>query len=256
MSFNRLASNLATNLAGNAGASSADVARSQYKAVLGSNLVEVFDANELVTVSAGTVTRLVGLVRGTVLTPVTTAPVWGADSTNFGGRPVIQCANAGSAGLTSGTVATLLASGTRPWWYSVGRVRAFAAGPLTLVGTGTPGVSDNRLYYSNGPDTVAVNMTGYPVLSVSTGVVTTRCSFQYWSDGVNVNFSQNNAAPSTTASALALSSDNTGVTIGCATSNPVQFGNYSAAVYLFCAAKPTAAQIAALEVLTLQRYPV
>lgn len=189
----------------------------------------------------------VGQILGTVLPGVNT-PLVAADGSFFKGRPVAQTTAAGSKNWRNGALGTLLASGTRPWAYVIGRFQAIAA-TVTLASYGRPAGSHDLSIQNvaGAPATYRAFFLGTIASSSPTASDTNPHRFKAWLDGTNANLTVD-ATNYTAASGASLGGNVTAVSVGInAADGTSGQADCSVAFYLLCSAKPSAAEEAALD---------
>jgi len=188
----------------------------------------------------------VGQIQGITL-PGQNTPLVAPDPGFFNGRAVYQASTSGNKCWLGSSLATVLASGTRPWVFAIGRWRtAPGAANQRMSGAGRTGSSDD----------MEINLTAGNVRQVfsSSGLCTASDGsgdtavhrFKAWTAGTTANFTVD-ASNSTGTGANALPGNITGVAIGCSSGGLSNVGDVSVAFYLLCSAKPSAAEEAALD---------
>lgn len=199
-----------------------------------------------------------GGINGSALPFVfqTARPAFGLDGTNFNGKPVVQCSQAGVAVMRLFTGATLLASGTRPHFYLIARQRALlGTGEYRLLGFGISGGANVGGTWNDSG--FPANRYGHP--GASPGNIngpapdTLVARYMLWSDGVNANF-QTNGVLGTLPSALSLAVNVNAIALGC---NAPFLGERADASIAFLAvftAKPSNAYLAKLDAWALPYY--
>lgn len=188
----------------------------------------------------------VGQIAGTVLTGRNT-PAVAADPGFFKGRPVYTCTTVGSKCWLGSSLATVLAAGSRPYVYVIGRWRAVPGGANQRIsGIGRTGSSDDgdievtaanvRQITSSSGAFTAINGVGdtavHRLSAFTTGATTTLSV-----DG----------AGATGGGGAALPGNITGVSIGSNSGGVGNVGDVCVAFDLLCSAMPTAPEIAALD---------
>lgn len=236
---------------------------STYRSILGPLLVEMWDARRGVARTGANVTSWTGGVLGTVLSVPAANPQYAADGTHFLGKPVVQTAVSGSTGLRiANTGSTFLATGLRPWTFSVTRLRALGAvdnTQYTMLDFGVNATSDRHLiqHFRNVGATVR-NLRATLSGATATGpdpFDTSPHTVQAWLDGANANLTVDTTNYQT-ASVQTLGANCTAIGVGCAASAAVQFSDFSHALHLVCSAKPSAGQIAAIKALSFRDWGV
>lgn len=193
-------------------------------------------------------------VGGRVLTGTGT-PVVAADGSLFNGRAVAQTAAAGNF-WRNAALATVLATGTRPWAYTIGRFRSVAA-TVTLTSYGRPAGSHDLSIQNvaGAPTTYRGFFLGTIASSSPTPSDTSPHRFKGWLDGTNANLTVD-AANYTAASAASLAGNVTAVAVGANAADGTGPGDCSVAFHLLCSEKPTAAEEQALDAWSAAYYGV
>jgi hypothetical protein len=184
-------------------------------------LVEYWLSTQRVTLVSGAVDAWTGMKKSTVLAPATSSnrPVYGADSTNFRGKQVVQCAITGSlavsaAGLSAGV---LPSTGERPYTFWVGRMRtaatptpanqanwAFRTATTTVQSLSYSGTNNRYNARAGTPnDIIRAGNPGAGMYVVET-----------WLDGTNRNSRYNFAAAITAADTGSLAANMASVYVG------------------------------------------
>lgn len=194
-----------------------------------------------------TASAWVGQVQGISLTGVNT-PTVAADGANFNGRVVAQAAQAGAKIWRTTGLPTVLASGTRPWSFAVGRFRSTAAS-VTAVSYGRPaGSHDMSLQHTTGaPNRFnCFFLGGANPNTAPTPSDTNGHRFKGWMDGTNANLNvdDNNYALATAAT---LGGNVTALAVGANAADASAPGDVSIAFWLLCTAKPTATEEALID---------
>jgi hypothetical protein len=229
-----------------------DAVPATYRSILGPLLIELWHSQLGIATVSGNADTWTGQVGGRVLQAPAAGqrPTYAADGTVFGGKPVVQCDHAAVKLMRSAVLSTVVASGTRPWWYSIARSRTLTGNVECLFGYGDTSV-DNLCFQLN--SAVFAALSGFS--GVSTTLDTARHSLAIWLDGVNVNIALDNAAPTTVGGTGAITTNLTQVALGGNSVSAGQAGDWSIALHLVCSSKPSAAQIAAVEALALREFP-
>lgn len=252
MTFNRLATNLATNLGSTASSGS-----ESPRTILGALYVDHWEAVSGVGLVSGTVQTWTSAL-GRVLTAPAAGqrPAFSADGTRFGGKSVVQCAVSGSLCLRGVALSQLFANSTRPWAYTIGRTRNAIPGAFsTLTDAGVDAVSDEMTVRINPTNQIEAFCSG---IGTTTGaaVDVNRHSYQQYLDGTNLNLAIDNVVVGTfSAPGVNTFHAVTAVGIGCDASNPIHLCDASVACYVLATTRPSNAQIAALEIWASARYP-
>jgi hypothetical protein len=135
----------------------------------------------------------------------------------------------------------MVAAGTKPWTFMIGRFRSVGFFQI-IYGMGSP-AEMHSLYISPG------TWTGYFNNASGVGNVasdTNAHTAKQWLDGANINITIDQVLSSTGGPA-SLASDVTSVAFGSGSNNGSNSANACIAFFLVCAAKPTDAEIAALD---------
>lgn len=193
-------------------------------------------------------------VNGRTLTQATAArrPLVTADGSHFNGRPVVQCNVADQRWMYTGPLGSpLWAAGSRPWVFTVMRVRTnLGAGQYRIWQTGGDGGggSFDMAFVGNGGDSVAQfgqnNIGGVGVFATVARVphlfsggydgATTKYALDV--DGVNQGVSSGVTVTAAQCNMIAL---------GCYY-GPAQFNDVSVAMLWFLSARPNALEEAAI----------
>lgn len=192
-------------------------------------------------------TAWVGQVGGRTLTGANT-PTVAADGTFFRGRPVAQATATGTKNWRNASLGTVLASGTRPWAYVIGRFRS-TAGTTTIASYGRPAGSHDLSIQnvSGAPAIVRAFFFGTAASSSPTANDTNPHRFKAWLDGTNANLTVD-TTNYTAATAASLAGNVPAVSVGINAADGSTGGcDCSVAFYLLCSAKPSAAEEAALD---------
>lgn len=228
-----------------------------YQSILGPLLVEMFDASLGIATVSGAVDTWTGQVGGRVVQAPGAGqrPVYAADGTRFSSKPVVQCAVTGSLCLRGVGLSQIFANTTRPWTYTVGRARNATPGAFsTLTDAGVNGVSDECTLRVNSSNQIEAFTSGIGS-AVGPAADVARHSFQQYLDGTNLNLAIDNAVVGTFAApGVNTFHAVTAIGVGCDASNPIHLCDATVALYLLCSAKPSAAQISAVEALSLAQY--
>lgn len=222
----------------------------QQKPPLPTTAVEYWHSELGITLNTG-VDSWAGQLLTTSLPFSNARPVYGADGSNFRGRPVVQCSL--TASLRAIGLSTILATGTRPYTFSIYR---YSVAPATdnsfqLLNYGVAASFDygSIRWIRSGAGTV--NTFGSPasqwpaLIATSAPDVLTH-TVESWADGTNYNIQLDSTLVSV-ASALALTANITAIGVGILASGTSQRSNSNHAFHLLCSAKPTAAEIFALK---------
>lgn len=178
-------------------------------------------------------------------------PPYTTDGTAFGGKSVVQ-ANATGKGLAASGIATLLATGTRPWGFVRGRHRAAGANN-TLVDFGVLGVSDDMDVRQNSGGTALEVFFNGPTVA-GPALVTAVQSQESFLDGSNANLVVDGTVYQT-ASAASLGHNITAIGIGRAASGSYHYGSTSIAIIYVRSAHPGAAIVKAFYALAAAEFP-
>lgn len=220
--------------------------------ILGSLLLEGWDASVGVANTAGVISSWTGFILGTSV-PSVGAPMYAADGSVFGGKQVVQASAATTSYLQNNSVPALTVNATRPWIHTIFRHRVL--GPLgdTVAAFGNASNTQLSLDAAN-----ATQLRGLGAGSSATGPATrdtVRHSGQVYLDGTNVNLVIDNSVIAQTATA-ATNVSYTSVAFGAFTNVAgARVSTASIAWVLLCSAAPSAGQIAAIEQVGLIRYP-
>jgi hypothetical protein len=174
------------------------------------------------------------------LTGVNT-PTVATDGSFFNGRVVGKTAKATTAYWHNGALGTVLASGTRPWMFVVGR-RTGVANSVNLAGFGqASGVGWLQYLYKSDFEYAGFNASIQAFGGTPDQAVHTWAS---WLDGTNANLSYDGVTYSV-ASAATLGGNAVAFSIGGGV-NTAFCSDSNVAFFLVCSAKPTAAEELAL----------
>lgn len=182
----------------------------------------------------------------------TGTPVVAPDPGFFNGRQVAQAAQSGKS--WSGTFAALALTGTRPWIYCVGRSRTLDAVTSRNILVVSGGGIELGLLRQRTPSASAIWNAAASAATAAAGD-TSPHKFSTWLDGALLNLKVD-AALASSLYAPALLADVTTVTVG---TSPLAGGrehDVSIAYLLFCGAKPSAGEEAALDAFALSYWGV
>lgn len=228
-----------------------------YQSILGALLVEMWHSQLGIATVSGNVDTWTGQIGGRVVQAPAAGqrPVYAADGGVFGGKSVVQCAIAGVLCLRGIGLTQIYATGTRPYTFTVGRFRGATPGAFaTMADVGVNAVSSEADLRINVTNQIEVFVSG--VGQATGGAATTpRHSYSQWLDGVNLNLSVDSGAPVTAATAGSIGHNVTAASFGSGAFAVTHPSDSSIALQICCAAKPSAAQIAALEALALVEFP-
>jgi hypothetical protein len=211
-----------------------------------------------VALSSGDADTWTGRYAAKPFTFTTARPTFGADGTNFNGRPVVQCANTGGTRcMRYAAGATLFASGSRPLCYVVMRARNVlgSGGEHRYVGNGVNatsnrmGIWDDSAFPTNRfarAGTVTVNG---PVPS------TTQNRFMLWADGTlgNLKVGSSTSTVSDT-NGMAVNIDT--LSIGSNSAFASESSDVSIAFLAWFTSKPTDAYLQKLDNWVARRYGI
>jgi len=226
------------------------------QAILGSLLVEMWDSEQGLSISAGKVVSWTGLIRGTVLTPVgvPNRPTYAADGTFFNGRSVVKSVSATSACVKSATLGTpLLLTGTRPAVYSVFRVVTYPVATrwMTRLTDAAPGANGPQHYQTAG---TTLN-GGFGFAAQAFNDTTAPHRFQNTLDSAGTEHVTVDSTDATGGLGLVLAVDITRAAIGGnVTGSNVSDNNV--ALHLILSSQMSTVQLAQLNAFVLAKYNV
>lgn len=234
-----------------------DSAAATYASVLGANLIALYDASLGIATVTGNVDTWTDQIGGRVAQAPGAAqrPVYAADGTKFGGKPVVQCALTGSLLLRASGVTAYAASGTKPWLFCVFRWRNVPSTVGSLYDLGVNAAADSMIIRSTAGGVLRAEGSAVGTIT-GPNIDTNRHSAQVWVDAVNSNLSIDNAAPITlNIGGLALPVTTTALGIGSSASGAGQPCDVSIALWMLAAVYPGAAAATAIDNIALAEFP-
>lgn len=199
-----------------------------------------FHSERALLVASWTDTRVSGIVLAGQGTPVVSA-----DTGFFRGRQVAQTINVGAHHWANRALGTIAATGTLPWYYVVGRFRSVPPVNQNLTGMGRAATADNMTLRHNVAGNVRdVFMNGITVANGLGDQAVHR--WHTCKDGVNANLSID-GVNATTATATTLTHDVNALAAGSAANAAGNTADASLAYWFGASARPTPAEIAALD---------
>jgi hypothetical protein len=227
----------------------------QLQFILGSLLVEVWDSQSGIVTVSNEADTWTGQIRGTILSAPTSAnrPPYAADSTFFGGKPVVKCDLATTRYMTAAGLSSLAATGTFPWATSRYRHRVTGEGQAAVFIFDSPTQSLDFTVMTDGTG-VSFRRFGMPLTALDiAGLDTAVHTGSTWNDGVNRSF-KIDATTVTSATAVGCTANFTQASIG-ASQSASNKATASIASVVLCSAYPGASAAAATEALIASRYP-
>lgn len=228
-----------------------------YQSILGPLLVEMWHSQLGIATVSGNVDTWTGQIGGRVLQAPAAGqrPVYAADGSVFGGKSVVQCAVTGSLCLSTGTIAQLIASGTRPCVVSVHRYRATAGVNPVAFDFYKAGIADVFTSYKTGGAAFGCSINAFGGSQVSGAAIdTARHCESLWPDGTNLVLDLA-GSQATAAFSGSLTNNITGVGVGCIGNASSNFSDTSHALLILLSAYPGAAALAAVQALAASEFP-
>jgi hypothetical protein len=232
----------------------------QYQAILGANLVAMWDAQYGVSGPAGFVDTWRDQIGGRVLAAPTAAqrPVYAADGSRFGGKLVVQCAITALKELKASGLSGLLTAGSRPWLFIVARNRNPPNGTFPFfVAVGTSAASHFVLRVTSGGGAFQALLGDGAAFDIATTVAAADANvhnMSAWPDGVNLNLLVDSTLTQA-AGIRTLQSDTTDIAVGTASPVDTVISDTSIALMLLCTAYPGAGPAASTSALAAVEYP-
>lgn len=186
----------------------------------------------------------VGQLGGRVLSGVN-SPTVAVDPGFFNGRPVAKSVSSTSSYWRGIGFTGLSLAGSRPWLYMVGRVRDTSptGGFEIIYGIGRSGVDDDCRFLITS-SFLAARTGGFNVTGPAANTAVHR--FEMWQDPTTVFFDLD-ASSFTNTTSVVLPANTNAVAIGASSGVGNAPSDSNVAFALLCSAKPTVAEVAAID---------
>lgn len=218
-----------------------------YGSVLGANMVAQWHHLAGIALASGDTQSWTDQVGGVTETAPAAGqrPTYAADGANFRGLPVVQSFLTGAKFLENQTTipATLIPSGSRPWFLMVGRARDVGTSG-NIIDASDAGAGAQDVYFSN----LATQRLFWAASGVIVNIARdTNVHLTEWgADGVNATIAVD-GVDTNVASANAMSATITKLAFGGdARSLAGNESNHSFAMVIICRSKPSASERAAV----------